>query len=373
MREVAATGDLTRKIAAPPRQPLGRRGRAAAGDDLQHADRFDRAVPARDVAEGAAVVARPAVDRDRARGAQPADDHQGRAAHAAAAGRVGRGRCARRSPTSTSEVARLNRMVNEVLDFARPIRFELRAGRRERAVPRVGGGGARVGAGRRRRAASWIRRWRWCAPTPSGCASRSSTCSSTRATPSNGQRATPVVARRRAHRRRPATSRSSIADTRRAASRRPTWRTIFDPYFTTKRGGTGLGLPIAKNIVEGLGGTIASTSVVRQRAPKSDRPARRLGAARVRAGRRQRRMLHASRLDSARRRRREDSEGARPRAARRRPRGRRDDQPAARAAAARRAHVRRPDRRQRDAGAERPRSDPRVGRRRRRKASGRRF
>ena len=37
---------------------------------------------------------------------------------------------------------------------------------------------------------------------------------------------------------------------------------IFDPYFTTKRGGTGLGLPIAKNIVEGLGGTIAVSSVL---------------------------------------------------------------------------------------------------------------
>jgi signal transduction histidine kinase/uncharacterized membrane-anchored protein YhcB (DUF1043 family) len=36
---------------------------------------------------------------------------------------------------------------------------------------------------------------------------------------------------------------------------------VFDPYFTTKRGGTGLGLPIAKNIVEGLGGTIAVASV----------------------------------------------------------------------------------------------------------------
>ncbi len=37
---------------------------------------------------------------------------------------------------------------------------------------------------------------------------------------------------------------------------------IFDPYFTTKRGGTGLGLPIAKNIVEGLGGTIAMSSSI---------------------------------------------------------------------------------------------------------------
>jgi len=35
---------------------------------------------------------------------------------------------------------------------------------------------------------------------------------------------------------------------------------VFDPYFTTKRGGTGLGLPIAKNIVDGLGGTIGVAS-----------------------------------------------------------------------------------------------------------------
>jgi signal transduction histidine kinase len=37
---------------------------------------------------------------------------------------------------------------------------------------------------------------------------------------------------------------------------------VFDPYFTTKRGGTGLGLPIAKNIIEGLGGSISIESVL---------------------------------------------------------------------------------------------------------------
>lgn len=37
---------------------------------------------------------------------------------------------------------------------------------------------------------------------------------------------------------------------------------VFDPYFTTRRTGSGLGLPIAKNVVEGLGGTISVSSRV---------------------------------------------------------------------------------------------------------------
>lgn len=35
---------------------------------------------------------------------------------------------------------------------------------------------------------------------------------------------------------------------------------IFDPYFTTKRAGTGIGLAMAKNIVEGLGGRIGAAN-----------------------------------------------------------------------------------------------------------------
>ena len=37
---------------------------------------------------------------------------------------------------------------------------------------------------------------------------------------------------------------------------------IFDPYFTTRRAGTGLGLPIARNIIDGLGGSVSVTSRV---------------------------------------------------------------------------------------------------------------
>ena len=61
------------------------------------------------------------------------------------------------------------------------------AGRRQRAVPRVGGGGAGVGPGRGDRPRPRPGAAAGHAPTPSGCASRWSTCSSTRGTRSNGR------------------------------------------------------------------------------------------------------------------------------------------------------------------------------------------
>jgi two-component system sensor histidine kinase AtoS len=36
---------------------------------------------------------------------------------------------------------------------------------------------------------------------------------------------------------------------------------VFDPFFATRPAGTGLGLPIAKNIIDALGGTIQVSSV----------------------------------------------------------------------------------------------------------------
>ena len=138
---------------------------------------------------------------------------------------------------------------------------------------------------------------------------------------------------------------------------------VFDPYFTTKRGGTGLGLPIAKNIVDGLGGTIAVASapgrgteiridLPARRPPRRGRMPPRPLTRHARPPRRRAsrpRADAAPRLDPPRRRRREDPEGARPGAARGRPRGDRDHQRPPGAAPARRAAVRSAARRQRDA------------------------
>jgi signal transduction histidine kinase len=155
------------------------------------------------------------------------------------------------------EVARLNRIVNEVLDFARPIRFQLAPTdvnalcRDAAAAANASGPGADIALqlepalapintdGERLRIAL-VNMLVNARHAVNGSGGHADVTLSSHA--SNG-RVTLLIADRGV---------GIDADT---------LSHVFDPYFTTKRGGTGLGLPIAKNIIDGLGGTIMVSSV----------------------------------------------------------------------------------------------------------------
>jgi signal transduction histidine kinase len=151
------------------------------------------------------------------------------------------------------EVVRLNRIVNDVLDFARPIRFEfadadINALCRESAQAAQVTPGVRVDVqldqsvpairtdAERLRIAlvNLIVNARDAMESDEACVAVSTGFSGSVVTIAIADRGVGI----------------DHADLPR----------IFDPYFTTKRGGTGLGLPIAKNIVEGLGGAITVSS-----------------------------------------------------------------------------------------------------------------
>ena len=159
------------------------------------------------------------------------------------------------------EVERLNRMVNEVLDFARPIRFELSPAdlnalcRESAAASQAAGPGAAVGLDLDPSASAVttdaerlrIALVNMLVNARHAVNGRQTSVDSHQApimlrTRFNGNRVTIVIADTG-----PGIDPAHLAH-------------VFDPYFTTKRGGTGLGLPIAKNIIEGLGGTISIDS-----------------------------------------------------------------------------------------------------------------
>ena len=119
MREIATHRRLHAQDPARPGL-LDDEDARAAGPRLQHPHRLHRALPARGGAAGAALRPGPPVHGDRARGPQPAHDHQGVAARPARRRRRPRPRSARRPPTSTTRWPGSNRIVNDVLDFARP-------------------------------------------------------------------------------------------------------------------------------------------------------------------------------------------------------------------------------------------------------------
>jgi len=150
------------------------------------------------------------------------------------------------------EVGRLNRIVNEVLDFARPIRFDL-SSVDVNALCRASAAAAQAGPGapivlrleeQLRPITADQERLRMALVNMLVNARHAANGEGevTLATAANGERVHITIADRGV-----GIGAEDLAH-------------IFDPYFTTKRGGTGLGLPIAKNIIEGLGGTIAVSS-----------------------------------------------------------------------------------------------------------------
>jgi signal transduction histidine kinase len=162
------------------------------------------------------------------------------------------------------EVVRLNRIVNEVLDFARPIQFELTAAdlnalcRESAAAAMASGTGAGIAlhldqavpeitTDPERLRIALVNMLVNARHAVNGgpevrLKSDATTDGVSLTTSVDGDRVRIVIADRGAG--------IAPADLPH----------VFDPYFTTKRGGTGLGLPIAKNIVEGLSGTIAVAS-----------------------------------------------------------------------------------------------------------------
>jgi signal transduction histidine kinase len=252
MRDVAATGDLTRKI--PPRHDNGwddedARLLATTFNTLTDSiQRFQREVSQKErlssLGRLSTVIA-----------------HEVRnplmiikaALHSLR--QSGDGAVREAAADIDGEVVRLNRLVNEVLDFARPIPFELSAVNlnllcRESVTAALASGpGAGISCeldpelGPLTTDAERLR-----------IALINLLVNARHAVNGNAGAQVELLTRLDGSR-----VRITVADhgTGIAAA---DLAQIFDPYFTTKRGGTGLGLPIAKNIVEGLGGTLTVAS-----------------------------------------------------------------------------------------------------------------
>jgi signal transduction histidine kinase len=282
MREVAATGDLTRKIA------------------LRHGNRWDDddarllATTFNTLTDSIARFQRQVSQKERLSSLGRLSTviaHEVRnplmiikaALHSLRQPEAGSDTVREAAADIDGEVARLNRLVNEVLDFARPIRFELSAVSvntlcRESASAAIASDpGAQIACQLDPALGALTTD-----PERLRIALVNLLVNARHAVNGNGAGSTrhslheavasEDVARETAARAfsdPPAVALITAADADRVritiTDRGPgigsaDLTQIFDPYFTTKRGGTGLGLPIAKNIVEGLGGTIAVSS-----------------------------------------------------------------------------------------------------------------
>jgi len=159
------------------------------------------------------------------------------------------------------EVVRLNRVVNEVLDFARPIRFEM-AATDLNALCRESAAASGAAATGPDGAVVHLDLDATLPPVTTDperlrIALVNMLVNARHAVAARERAEAPLVSLSTRSRQDRATI--VVADHGNGIDPADLPR-VFDPYFTTKRGGTGLGLAIAKNIIDGLGGTIGVTS-----------------------------------------------------------------------------------------------------------------
>jgi signal transduction histidine kinase len=285
MREVASTGDLTRKIALSPRRWDDEDARLLATTFNTLTDsvaRFQREVAQKErlssLGRLSTVIAHeirnPLMIIKASLHTLRHRDLDAATVREAAA-------------DIDDEVVRLNRIVNEVLDSARPIQFELAPTdlnavcAQSAAAAQVSGPGAAIQLelagvmppittdGERLRIAlvnMLLNARHAVLAREEAMAATADTASLAGGDAARPPAAAPAAASAlsapitlRTERR---SGRVAIVIEDRGIGIDPADRArMFDPYFTTKRGGTGLGLAIAKNIVEGLRGTIAVSSV----------------------------------------------------------------------------------------------------------------
>ena len=160
------------------------------------------------------------------------------------------------------EVVRLNRIVNDVLDFARPPVFSFESTDLGRLCQDAAEAASRVGDGPAVETdmpsgllvATDVERLRTALVNILANARQAVAAREASAEGHAEERPGPAV---QLSLRQNGTGRVSLRIADRGVGIRPEdLPQIFDPYFTTRRTGTGLGLPIARNIIEGLGGTL---------------------------------------------------------------------------------------------------------------------
>jgi signal transduction histidine kinase len=159
------------------------------------------------------------------------------------------------------EIVRLNRIVSEVLDFARPIKFELapvdlNALCEDAARASAGeDAGADVALDLEPALPSVLSDADRLRQVLLNLLANARHAVAARPDPSRNGRAIRLETRRAG------AGRIAIAVRDRGAGiPAEDLPRVFDPYFTTRRTGSGLGLAISRNIIEGLGGTIAIRS-----------------------------------------------------------------------------------------------------------------